>query len=156
MWVFFHENSRITGLQGKGEGISLTPHYHFHPLHRHLDISRVITAGSSLLRIVSSRTRTGNLWFPSALKVFIQLFAFIHYVNIWLLHWACFTFFFDHNIEQNVLLFIQKQPLGDLLQNSCSKSVLSELNYACERDPFNSLLVFSEAAIQKCSKEKVF
>ena len=21
---------------GKGEGISLTPHYHFHPLHRHL------------------------------------------------------------------------------------------------------------------------
>ena len=34
--VFFHEHSRITGLQGKGEGISLTPHYHFHPLHRHL------------------------------------------------------------------------------------------------------------------------
>ena len=34
MWVFFHEHSRITGLQGKGEGISLTPNYHFHPLHR--------------------------------------------------------------------------------------------------------------------------
>ena len=32
---------------GKGEGISLTPHYHFHPLHRRLDISRAITAGSS-------------------------------------------------------------------------------------------------------------
>ena len=63
-WVFFHEHSRITGLQGKGEGISLTPHYHFHPLHRHLDISRAITAGSSLLQIASSRTRTGNLWFP--------------------------------------------------------------------------------------------
>ena len=26
-------------LQGKGEGTSLTPLYHFHPLHRHLDIS---------------------------------------------------------------------------------------------------------------------
>ena len=39
-WVFFHEHSRITGLQGKGEGISLTPHYHFHPFHRHLDISQ--------------------------------------------------------------------------------------------------------------------
>ena len=26
IWVFFHEHSRITGLQGKGEGISLTPH----------------------------------------------------------------------------------------------------------------------------------
>ena len=39
-------------------------HYHFHPLHRHLDISRAITAGSSPLHIASSRTRTGNLWFP--------------------------------------------------------------------------------------------
>ena len=51
---------------GEGEGISLTPHYHFHPLHRHLDINRAITAESSPLHIASSRTRTGNLWFPSA------------------------------------------------------------------------------------------
>ena len=29
IWVFFHEHSRITRLQGKGEGISLTPHYRF-------------------------------------------------------------------------------------------------------------------------------
>ena len=42
--AFFHDHTRITGLQGKGERISLTPHYHFHPLHRHLDISRAITA----------------------------------------------------------------------------------------------------------------
>ena len=42
--VFFDNHSRIKGLQGKGEGISLTPQYHFHPLHRHLDISRAITA----------------------------------------------------------------------------------------------------------------
>ena len=35
---------------------SLTPHYHFHPLHRHLDISWVITAESSPLHIASSRT----------------------------------------------------------------------------------------------------
>ena len=66
IWVFIHKHSQITGLQGKGEGISLTPHYHFHPLHRHLDISRVITAESSPLHIASNRTRTGNLWFPSA------------------------------------------------------------------------------------------
>ena len=33
IWVFFHEHSRITELQGKGEGIPLTPRYHFHPLH---------------------------------------------------------------------------------------------------------------------------
>ena len=52
---------------GKGKGISLTPHYHFHPFHRHLDISRAITAESSPLHIGSSRTQTGNLWFPSKL-----------------------------------------------------------------------------------------
>ena len=38
--------------QENGEAISLTPFYHFHELHRHLDIS--------------SRTQTENLWFPSA------------------------------------------------------------------------------------------
>ena len=42
-WIFFHEHSRITGLQGKESGISLTPHHHFHLLHRHLDINRAIT-----------------------------------------------------------------------------------------------------------------
>ena len=35
-----NDHSRITGLQGKGRGISLTPHYTFHLLHRHLDISQ--------------------------------------------------------------------------------------------------------------------
>ena len=65
-WVFFHKHSRITGLQGKSEGISLTPHYHFQPLHRHLDIGQAITAKSSLLHIASIWTRTGNFWFSSA------------------------------------------------------------------------------------------
>ena len=55
---FFHDHSGITGLQGKGEEISLTPHYHFHPLHRHLDISRAFTAENSPVDIGSSRTRT--------------------------------------------------------------------------------------------------
>ena len=32
---------------GEWEGISLSPHYKFHCLHRHLDISRAITAESS-------------------------------------------------------------------------------------------------------------
>ena len=72
IWVFSHDHSRITGLQGKRKGISLTPHYHFHPLHRHLDISRAITAESSPLHIASSRTRTSNRgnvlnWFKSYL-----------------------------------------------------------------------------------------
>ena len=64
--VFFHKYSRFTGQQGKGEDISLTPFHHFHPLPRHLDISPVITPESSPLYIGSSRTRTGNLRFPSA------------------------------------------------------------------------------------------
>ena len=68
IWVFFFEHSRITGLQGKGEDISLTPHYRFHPLHRHLDISRAITAESSSLHIASSLTRTGTLSIPSAIR----------------------------------------------------------------------------------------
>ena len=64
--VFYHNHSRITGLQGKGEQISLTPRYHFHPLHIHLHISRAITAESSPLHVASSQTRTENLWFLSA------------------------------------------------------------------------------------------
>ena len=62
---FFHNNSWITGLQGKGEGISLTPYNHFHPLHRHLGISQAITVESLPLHIGSSWTQTGNLWFAS-------------------------------------------------------------------------------------------
>ena len=51
IWVFLYDYSRFTGQQGKGQGISLTPLYHIHPLHRHLDISRAITAKSSSLHI---------------------------------------------------------------------------------------------------------
>ena len=57
-WALFYKHSRIIGLQGKGEGIQLTPYYHFYPLRKHLDISRVIAAGSSPLHIASSRTQT--------------------------------------------------------------------------------------------------
>ena len=39
IWIFFHEYSRFTVQQGKGEAIALTPLNHFHPLHRHLHIS---------------------------------------------------------------------------------------------------------------------
>ena len=66
IWVSFDEHSRLTGQQGKREGIYLTPLYHLHPLHRHLDISRAIKVESTPLHIASSRTQTGNLWFPSA------------------------------------------------------------------------------------------
>ena len=64
-----------------------------------------------------------------------RLFCYSHlfiYVNILLFYWVYFTSYFDHYIEQNLLLLIKKQPLGDLLQNSCSRSGLNQLKYACE------------------------
>ena len=62
---FILAHSRFTGQQGKGDAIYLTPPYHFHPLYRHSDINWAIIADSSPLDIASSRTRTGNVWFPS-------------------------------------------------------------------------------------------
>ena len=38
---------------GKGEEILLIPLYHFHPLHKHLDIRRAINAESSPLRLTA-------------------------------------------------------------------------------------------------------
>ena len=72
IWTTFQEYSRLTGQLRKWKAISLTPFYHLHPLHRHLDISRVITAESSPLHITSSRTRIGNLWFPSASRYLVS------------------------------------------------------------------------------------
>ena len=66
VWVFFLKHSLFTGQQGRGESISLTPLYHFYTLHRQFNISRAITAESSLLHIASSRTRPGNFWLPRA------------------------------------------------------------------------------------------
>ena len=65
--VFFHNDSQITVLRRKA--ISLTPHYHLHPLLRLFDIIRAITVERSPLHIYSSQTRTGNLWFPSTSRL---------------------------------------------------------------------------------------
>ena len=54
IWVFFHEHYRFTGQQGKREGIYLTFLNHFHLLHRHVNISRAITAESSPLQELTS------------------------------------------------------------------------------------------------------
>ena len=51
---------------GEGGGHFFNSYYHAQPLHRHLGISRTITAENSTLHIANNRTRTGNLWFPSA------------------------------------------------------------------------------------------
>ena len=63
-------NHRTAEERGEGDGgwgsISLTPHSHFHSVHKHLDTSRAITAENPTLHIGSSRTWTGKHWFPSA------------------------------------------------------------------------------------------
>ena len=50
----------------RGEAMSLTPLYQFHPFQIHFDNSQRIAAERSPLHLASSRTRTRNLWFPSA------------------------------------------------------------------------------------------
>ena len=68
IWIFFSRTFTNHWTAGEREGISLTPHYHFHLLHRHLDISRSITAESSPLHIANSRTQTENLWLASCAR----------------------------------------------------------------------------------------
>ena len=72
-WFYFYFYLFLSGFSltnihdsqdGRGRG-KPCPLYHFHPLHRHLDISRAITAESSPLHKASSWTRIGNLWFQS-------------------------------------------------------------------------------------------
>ena len=53
-WFFFANIlSRFIGQQRKREAISLYPFYHFHSLHRHSEIIRVIAAKSSPLHIAN-------------------------------------------------------------------------------------------------------
>ena len=53
---------------------------HFHPLHRHLDISRAITAESSLLHIARGKTQTRNPWFPLSCVLFpMRVIQICHY-----------------------------------------------------------------------------
>ena len=52
--AFLSRIFKIHRTAGEWEAISLYPFYHLHQLYRHLDISRVITAESSLLRIAGS------------------------------------------------------------------------------------------------------
>ena len=84
--IFYFISGTVWTQQGKRECIYLTPLYHFHPLHKHLDISQTITAESSTLYKASSRNQTGNFWFPSASLQPLSytpsngVTAYVHYV----------------------------------------------------------------------------
>ena len=51
---------------GRGRPILTLCLYHFNPLHEHFGLSLAITAEGSAHLIVSERTLTRNIWFPSA------------------------------------------------------------------------------------------
>ena len=51
---------------GEGGGYLVNSSLPLPPAYRHVDINRAITTESSSLHIARSRTRTRNLWFPSA------------------------------------------------------------------------------------------
>ena len=103
IWVFFHDHSRITGLQGKGGGISLTTHYHFHPLHRCLDISWAITAESSPLHMAGSRKSLTTKSLTTKLRTLNNPFASCSFINFDFL--LPHTAHFDGNIGLPFLVF---------------------------------------------------
>ena len=59
-------------------------------------------------------------------KDFASLLAFIHLCSYFVILLGDFTSFFY------LFLFILKQSLEDVIQGSCSTSMLNELKYACE------------------------
>ena len=132
IWVFFHKHSWFTEQQGKGEAIFLTPLYHFHPLHRHLDISRVVTAESSPLHIAISQARTRNLWFPSPFSI----------VTSW----------YNKMTLKAIITWLPKVPQYNIQigkswrrknENKYMKIVFSIVIYAINHSSTNSILLFN-------------
>ena len=94
VWVFFHNHSRITGLQRKEEGIPLTCHYHFQPLHRHFGISQTITAESSSLHIGSDTLVSECKSLTTKLRALMVLIPFLVYCIRSCVFYFIFFFFF--------------------------------------------------------------
>ena len=65
---FLSRTFMIHRTTGEGGGYLFNSSLPLPPLHRILDISRVIPAESSPLHIAGKRTQTGNLSFPSACR----------------------------------------------------------------------------------------
>ena len=91
IWVFFCEYSWITGLQWKMEGVSLTPHYHLHLLHRNLDISWAITAESSPLYIPTQKWYKTDIVFMYLISAYVYIYS-IHWLYLFHIHFICDTY----------------------------------------------------------------
>ena len=77
--LFFREYSRFTGQHV--ESISLYPFNNFHPPRRHLDISWVVAAKSSPLRIAGSQNPAWNFWY-TLFRVNSQIFSLVHQLRL--------------------------------------------------------------------------
>ena len=117
IWLFSGEYSRLTRQQVKGETIALYPFYNSHPLRRHLDISWVIAAESSPLRITGSRNRTWNLC--------DTLFR-IHSFRTWTGRKMIKTWVTLGNISL-VLLNLTKRLIFVIFKDSSSLSIFTKL-----------------------------
>ena len=69
-------NRRTAGEGKGGGGISLTPHCHFHPIHRHLDISQPITGERSPLpdsnKLLTTKLRSRKIIVDDIVLVFYE------------------------------------------------------------------------------------
>ena len=63
---------------GEKERPILISLYHLHPLCEHVDIRRTIATESYFLHIASDRTRTGNLWLPSAGFITGDIYLYVY------------------------------------------------------------------------------
>ena len=82
------------GPQGKREDISLTNNFHFHPLHRHFDVSQVITAENSPLHIAS---QPDSNWAKLCALTFMPENKFtLHLFPEWSIAQTCYFGYFRH------------------------------------------------------------
>ena len=110
-WVFFHKHSRFTGQKMKGGSISLTPDYHFHPLHRHLDVSRAVTAESLPLHIASSQAHTENLVYTYIILIYILIYKVIYiyiYICIYIYILHIYMYIYIYHIYIYIYIYIYK------------------------------------------------
>ena len=101
IWVFFHEHSRFTGLQRKGQANSellLPLLYHFHSLHRHLDISRATTA-ESLRLYLAGGLEPGTHFRPWKFRLLLNLELYILRLNI-KINWLNKTYFWSWTLTK--------------------------------------------------------
>ena len=134
--------------RGRGGGIYLTPPYHFHPLHRHLDISWAITAESSPLHITSSRTRTGNVWFLGAICGIAWFFKIILLNSFWFDFKTYIEKMHGTNFCVQVFLECMSTPPPPRKWNSCNLENQNSFKVGLSPYKNNCVICFNESPLK--------